>query len=198
MSTCCSSSSFCHSCFLFVVSFTIYPLYLLHFHGHLSLLLYCSFPFFSTCRRCWTFWRRVRQTSLSTPSFTQPALWTSNITVLPSHLAGGAVSPQTNTSAVTQTWEITDINIFISAFDLFLLSGNIQYLNLSKLVSNETGLCCITVKLNYSTSILIHITIHINFQSINAKYNFFFLNLRNNMQLIEFWSKWSCFYFILL
>lgn len=49
----------------------------------------------SSCRRCWTCWRRVRQISLWTPSSIQPALWTSSTNVQPSHLAKDAVSPQT-------------------------------------------------------------------------------------------------------
>lgn len=53
-----------------------------------------------SCRRYWTFWRRARQTSLSTQSFTLPVPWTSNISALPSYLAGAAVSPPTN----TQLW----------------------------------------------------------------------------------------------
>lgn len=42
---------------------------------------------FLVCRKSWTCWRRVRQTSLWTRSSTQPALWTSNTTALPSHPA---------------------------------------------------------------------------------------------------------------
>ena len=46
-------------------------------------------PFFIlvVCRKSWTCWRRARLTFLWTQSSTQPALWTSNTTVPPSHLA---------------------------------------------------------------------------------------------------------------
>ena len=60
-------------------------------------------PSACSCRRCWICWRRVRRTSLSTPSSTQPARWTSNTSVQPSHLAKAAVSPHTHSHSHTHT-----------------------------------------------------------------------------------------------
>ena len=62
-------------------------------------------PSACSCRRCWICWRRVRRTSLSTPSSTQPARWTSNTSVQPSHLAKAAVSPHTHSH--TQTHKLS-------------------------------------------------------------------------------------------
>lgn len=83
-----------------------------------SFVFCCSCP----CRKSWTCWRRVRQTSLWTQSSTQPALWTSNTTVLPSHPAEGDVRDLTRFifllyfSRLMKLDKFKDVSVWMSSF----------------------------------------------------------------------------------